>query len=279
MPAISQWVVPNNFVSHYGQPPDGVFVNSLGTALRERAPLSNFGPRIGFAYQATNKLVIRGGAGIFYDRVGGDRVVYSVEQGNPYSATIDFNSFNSLTLASPFPATPVLGTFSSRYLSFAPACVANETLPGCTSNLNVPFLDEVIHTPLIRQYNLGVQYEFADRWVLEAGYVGSSGINLMNQYHNNNTALLASPSTPINGVTTNTTTNVLLRVPYLGYQAVGVRGTAFDAGSRYDSLQLTVRKQFTRGFTMQGAYTWSKALTNLYNNQANSNNAGDLGQQ
>ena len=277
---ISQWVVPNNFVSHYGQPPDGVFVNSLGTALRERAPLSNFGPRIGFAYQAGRKLVVRGGAGIFYDRVGGDRIVYSVEQGNPYSATMDYNSANNQTLANPFPATPLLGTFSSRYVNFGSAsCITNAGLPGCTSNLNVPFLDEVIHTPVIRQYNLGIQYQFADRWVLEAGYVGSSGINLMNQYHNNNTARLASAASPVNGITTNTTGNFLLRVPYLGYQAVGLRGTAFDAGSRYDSLQLTVRKQFARGFSMQGAYTWSKAFTNLYNNQANGNNAGDLGQQ
>ena len=278
-PGVSQWVVPSNYLDHYPAPPDGVLINSRSSALRERAPLSNFGPRFGFAYQANSRLVVRGGVGIFYDRVGGDRIVYSVEQGNPYSATIDFNSFNNLTLANPFPPTPVLGTFSSRYISFTPSCLANATLPGCTSNLNVPFLNEVIHTPLIRQYNLGFQYQFAQQWVLEAGFVGSSGINLMDQYHNNNTAQLASATNPINGITTNTTQNVAFRVPYLGYQAVGVRGTAFDAISNYNSLQVTVRKQFSHGFLFQGAYTYSKNLTNLYNNQANGNNAGDLGQQ
>jgi hypothetical protein len=278
-PGVSQWVVPSNFISHYGQPPDGVLVNSNNTSERVGARLSNFGPRLGFAYQANNKLVLRGGAGIFFDRVGGDRIVYSVEQGNPYSATIDFNSFNNLTLASPFPATPVLGTFSSRYANFSPACLANDTLAGCTSNLNIPFLHEVLHTPLIRQYNLGIQYEFARQWVLEAGFVGSSSINLMEQYHNNNTANLASAANPINGITTNTTLNVLYRVPYLGYQAVGVRGTAFDAYANYQSMQVTVRKQFSRGFTFQGAYTWSKTMTVEYNDVANSNYAGDLGQQ
>ena len=89
-PGVSQWVVPNNFISHYGQPPDGVLVNSSESPERKHAPWSNFGPRIGFAYQATNKLVVRGGAGIFYDRVGADRIIYAVEQGNPYSATVDF---------------------------------------------------------------------------------------------------------------------------------------------------------------------------------------------
>jgi hypothetical protein len=278
-PGVSQWVVPGNFISHYGQPPAGILVNSDNTSQRVGARLSNFGPRVGFAYQANSKLVLRGGAGIFFDRVGGDRIVYSVEQGNPYSATIDFNSFNNLTLASPFPTTPALGTFSSRYANFSSACLANDTLAGCTSNLNIPFLAEVLHTPLIRQYNLGIQYEFAPQWVLEVGFVGSSSINLMEQYHNNNTANLASAANPINGVTTNTTLNVLYRVPYLGYQAVGVRGTAFDAYANYNSMQVTVRKQFSHGFTFQGAYTWSRALTVEYNNVANSNYAGDLGQQ
>jgi hypothetical protein len=60
---------------------------------------------------------------------------------------------------------------------------------------------------------------------------------------------------------------------------VGVRGTDFVGASNYNSLQATVRKQFSRGFMVQGAYTWSKNLTNLSNNQANSNNADDMWQQ
>jgi hypothetical protein len=282
-PGVSQWVVPSNFSQFYGQPPAGVLINNSETPERERAPLSNFGPRIGFAYQATNKLVIRGGAGIFYDRVGADRIIYAVEQGNPYSATVDFGVPNNQTLANPFPSTPTLGTFSSRYVSFSSACLANDLGPGCNSNLNVPFLDEVLHTPLVRQYNLGIQYEFAPTWVLEVGYVGSSGINLLDEYHNNNTPLLASPSDPINGVTTNTVENILYRVPYLGYQAVGVRGTGFDGSSNYNSLQATVRKQFSRGLTLQASYTWSKSLTDLSNISANptanSNDASSLSQQ
>ena len=245
-------------------------VNNSDTPQRKHAPWSNFGPRIGFAYQATNKLVVRGGAGIFYDRVGADRIIYAVEQGNPYSATVDFGFGNQQSLATPFPTTPTLGTFSSRWANFA---------TGQTSALNVPFLDEILHTPMVRQYNLGVQYEFLPRWVLEVGYVGSSGLNLLDEYHNNNTPLLASPSNPIRGLTTNTKANILFRVPYLGYQAVGVRGTGFDGSSNYNSFQVTVRKQFSHGFTMQAAYTWSKDLTDLYNSVANSNNASDLSQQ
>ena len=153
--------------------------------------------------------------------------------------------------------------------------------------MNTPFY-ETIHTPLTRQYNLGFQYEFLPQWVLEVGYVGSSGINQANYNHNYNLAQLASPSNPINGVTTNTSANAVYRVPYLGYQPIGMQGTEYDAGYHYNSLQATVRKQFSHGLTMQGAFTWSKDLTNLQecgptgcigDGQTNSNLATNLAQQ
>ena len=74
---------------------------------------------------------------------------------------------------------------------------------------------------------------------------------------------LASPSNPINGQTTNTTANVVYRVPYLGYQPIGVQGTGYDGMYNYNSLQVTVRKQFSHGLTMQAAFTWSKDLTTV----------------
>ena len=107
---------------------------------------------------------------------------------------------------------------------------------------------ENLHTPLVRQYNLGVQWEFLPRWVLDVGFVGSSGINLADYNHNYNTALLASPSNPINGVTTNTVANANLRVPYLGFAASGFQGTGFDGISNYNSLQSDGRgMQLSRG--------------------------------
>ena len=97
--------------------------------------------------------------------------------------------------------------------------------------------------------------------MLEVGYVGSSGINLLDYNHNVNTALIASAANPINGFTTTTTANVALRVPYVGYAPAGLQATAFDGISNYNSLQVTVRKQYSHGVTLQGAYTWSKSLT------------------
>ena len=277
-PGLFGYVVPNNYLAHYPQPPAGVLVSDRSLPVRTGPPLSNFGPRIGFAYQVTGKLVMRGGAGIFYDRVAGDRFVHGLEQGYPYAITLDYSGVGSAPFSNqnPYPSTP-LGTFASRWANFT---------TGATSNLNTPAIIENLHTPLVRQYNLTFQYEFAPKWVLEAGYVGSSGINLVDTYHTVNTPGLASPSNPINGITVNTTGNAALRAPILGYQPAGFQVTSYDGVSNYNSLQITVRKQFSRGFTMQGAYTWSKDLSTFAGsssafggNSANSNNPSSLAQQ
>jgi TonB dependent receptor len=276
-PGLIGYVVPSNFNSHYPAPPAGV--TTLGTDFPSKngVPKDNFGPRVGFAWQpvANGKLVVRGGVGIFYDRVGSSKFVHAVEQGVPYALTLDFAGGAALShsLADPFPSTP-LG-FVSRWFNSA---------TGANSALNTPFYESV-HTPLTRQYNLGFQYEFAPRWVLEAAFVGSSGINQANYNHNINLAQLASASNPINGQITNTVANAVYRVPYLGYQAIGLQATAYDAIYNYNSLQVTVRKQFSHGLTMQAAYTWSKDLTNLSNGnmpgegQTNVNDASRTGTQ
>ncbi|MGA2213825.1 MAG: carboxypeptidase regulatory-like domain-containing protein, partial [Bryobacteraceae bacterium] len=66
---------------------------------------------------------------------------------------------------------------------------------------------------------------------------------------------------------------------YVGYAPAGLQVIAFDGTSNYNSLQMTIRKQYSHGITLQGAYTWSKSLTNTIADVANSNDAGALNQQ
>jgi hypothetical protein len=267
--SLAGYVVPSNF---QGTVPSGVLKSSRNLPVRSGPPYDNFGPRFGFAWQpiASGRFVVRGGVGLFYDRIGGNLFVHSVEQGNPYAVTLDFagSANQPASLQQLFPNTP---------LSFVPRWVNFNT--GANSNLNLPFIAENIHTPLVRQYNLNFQYEFIPRWVLELGFVGSSGINLVDYNHNYNAAAIASPSNPVNGITTNTVANANLRVPYLGFAASGFQGTGFDGISNYNSLQATVRKNLSHGVTLQAAYTWSKALTDLVGYGANYGYPNSLSQQ
>jgi hypothetical protein len=303
-------VVPKNYQKFYGPPPPGVLTNSNDTALNQHVPLSNFAPRIGMAWQPlnNNKLVVRAGFGVFYDRVALDRFVHAIEQGNPYSVTLDYGFPNGQSLANPY-AAPVLVPlphppagvpanygFAPRY--FDAGCVKAAScafptgglFPGSpgSSFLSTPLLDSTVHTPLVQQYNLGIQYEFLPTWVLEVGYVGSKGVNLVDYNHNLNGAQLIPTGSeilentdggPPVAITNNSTASVLARTPFLGYQPQGLQITAFDGRSNYNSLQATVRHQFAHGLQIQAAYTWSKVLTDLIGTSANSNNSLNLNQQ
>jgi len=285
-PGLVGMVVPDNNSPANEPVPDGVRRASNSSSIDGHPPYTNFAPRVGFAWQMTSKgnLVLRGGFGLFYDRVWAGSFIQGLQEGSPYAIRGDYTGGNSQTLQTPFrDVTP--GVWQSRWSNLT--CLPDGTgCTGTTSNISAPFLATKVATPLMRQYTLTLQYEFVRNWVFEGAYVGSSGTHLLNIFHNNNTARLASATNPINGQTANTLANRGLRVPYVGYQTEGLQGTEFNGNSNYNSLQLTLRKRFSYGLALQGSYTWSKSLSNepesastgVYFGQ-NSNDANNPDQQ
>jgi len=240
------WVVPSNY---QGTVPTGVLKSGHTIASKSDVPWNNFGPRVGFAWQPlkSSRLAVRGGYGFFYDRVPGDSMIESVQLMPPYAGNASAQT--AATLAKPF-IDPGPG-FPARWVNFA---------TGASSQINQTILAEQFYTPLVYSYNLNLQYEFLPRWVAEVGYVGSHGIHQFTSGSNPNAPYLASAANPVNGVTTNTTSNYLLRVPYLGLsQNFGSEATNGDF--KFNSLQATLRRQFSRGLTFQAAYTFSRAFS------------------
>ncbi len=282
-PGLVGMVVPDNNSSVNEPIPDGVKQVSNSNSIDGHPPYTNFGPRFGFAWQMTGKgnLVLRGGSGLFYDRIWAGSFIQGLQEGSPYAVVGDYSSGNTQTLQNPFRGV-LPGVWQSRWSNLT--CLPDGTgCTGTTSNISLPFLATKVATPLMREYTLTLEYEFARNWVLEAGYVGSSGTHLINEYHNENTARLATPTNPINGQTANTLANIGLRVPYIGYQPQGLQGTEFNAHSNYNSLQVTLRKRFSYGLALQGSYTWSKSLSDEVGSSSyfsqNSNDAGNPKQQ
>jgi hypothetical protein len=262
-PGLVGFVIPQNHTTKYGPAPDGVYQVHNNNAIESHPPYTNFGPRIGFAWQPTSKanLVVRGGFGMFFDRVQAYPYVRAFQESPPYAVSLTYSFPNSYTLEDPYPDKQP-GTYPSRWSSYT--CDPDGTnCTGSGSDLNAKFLYPDIHVPLTYQYNVGIQYEFLRNWVLDVAYVSSHGTKLMNSYRNTNLAQLATPENPINGQIANTTGNIALRVPYVGYQASGLQGTYFNGSSNYHSLQTSVRKAFSYGLSLQASYTFSKNLTNL----------------
>ena len=251
------FVVPANYK---GPLPTGILRNSNNGPTKNGAPWDNFAPRFGFAWQplGSSRFVVRGGYGYFYDRVNGNSLIHAVEQSPPYSLTLDGGLGGAATLAVPYP-NQQLGWGDTRWVNFA---------TGASSNLNYPLMPENFTTPLVQSYNLSIQYEFIPHWVLEVGYVGSHGIHLVDSGREINLARLATPDNPINGVTSNSVQNAVLRVPYLGFAPNGLQQNGSDGDLKYNSFQATLRKQFSHGLLLQAAYTYARAFTNEQANGA-----------
>jgi hypothetical protein len=268
---LAGFVVPSNFnfAANPAPPVGGLFQNSQKFPTQNRPSLTNFAPRFGFAWTplSSDRFVVRGGAGYFYDRTAFG--IYShIAQGFPYAQTVS-QSGAAIYLSSeaqPYAYAPSTVAWSPRWVNVT---------SGTSSNLNAYLLTPNYLTPLSYVWNLNVQYEFLSRWVLELGYVGSRGIHEIPNNSNSfeeNEAQLASPTNPINGITTNTVANASVRVPYLGFSPGGLQANASNGDLKFNSLQATVRKQLSHGLQLQAAYTFSRSTDtadNLsYNNPA-----------
>jgi hypothetical protein len=268
--SLAGFVAPSNYNPAINPVPPvgGLFQSAHRIGTKNSEPIDNFAPRVGLAWLPTrsNRFVVRSGFGYFYERLNDSsyQTVYFV--GQPSSILIASSGAANYfsTFAQPYAPTPLQWT--PRWANFA---------AGTSSNLSQYIQAENYLVPLVYEWNLNTQYEFAPSWVLELGYVGSRGLHqaiittqLINQ------AQLASPTNPVNGITTNTAANASLRVPYLGFAPGGLIDATTEGDYKFNSLQATVRKQLSHGLSLQAAYTWSKSLTTGALNINDVNNHG-----
>src|SRR5207247_9449781 len=108
--------------------------------------------------------------------------------------------------------------------------------------------DPYIRHPYYEQYNLNVQMDLGGGWLTEIGYVGSQGKKLLHFREINQPITLPGA----------TRDNKDARRPYKDFSTV-ILSTDFGA-SNYNAFQLSLKRRFSAGFTLDSAYTFSKAL-------------------
>jgi hypothetical protein len=214
-----------------------------------RANYSNIAPRVGFAWDVSGngRTSIRAGAGIFHD---------ALQDG------IFNNRFVDVTPFSPqFSVTTPPGPFSNPYLGFANPYPAPFPPPKDAA-FQAPVLvitydpahDHVQQTPVVYNWNFSVEHQLASNWVLRAAYVGSQSRHLLE-------SLELNPAVYIPG-------SKLTTDQRRAFQPYGsISQAAQDINSGYNSLQFTVQKRLSQGFSILGNYTWAKSIDDLPANQ------------
>ncbi|MGA7521203.1 MAG: TonB-dependent receptor [Acidobacteriaceae bacterium] len=169
-----------------------VYVNG-GNRSPFNTNLKDFGPRAAFAWQALNRLVVRGGAGINYgpspEMVGSaslDSDGYaSVTNWDPTCFNDDgntvYNGTSGCSGAAPGSPAPSDTGIYSLSNPFPNGVVPLIQAPSGLANNLGNTLNTVLHsqpTPAAYNFNFGLEYEFPQQFVLSVGYVGSRGIFL-----------------------------------------------------------------------------------------------------
>ena len=228
----------------------------VANTLLDNEPTRNWAPRLGFAYRLSNKLVARGGYGIYFDRMSNQLGLLQALSLPGYVRTDLAAAANTAaTLRDPFPTLPQQSEFPVVPRLFAPPYTTDRPAIGLNA------VDPSLRTPYLQQYGLNLQYQASAETVIELGYLGTKGSRLATQRLINQ-PMLASASAPVNGLTTNTSGNAALRVPYTGFSPTGLVWLESSTDSRYNSLQASLTRRLTRGLRFTTAYTWAKALDN-----------------
>ena len=208
-----------------------------------RAQKRNFAPRLGFAYQFTSKLVLRGGYGIFYgafeNRGGAPNLGYNY----PFQFDFNFqpaNAWSPVLFGDGAPATLERGLLS---VPLDPRLVNGRflSLRGIQFNYK---------TPYTQGYNFTVQYALPANSSFEAGYVASLGRHIETFIGTNQVQQLLPP---------NQNPQLFIQHPDFARNS----SYAATAGnSHYHSLQSKFTKRFSSGLNLLASYTWAKTLTN-----------------
>jgi hypothetical protein len=242
-----------------GTPLNGIIVNGKGSPFGDAVNQQNeldFAPRVGFAWDPKGKgqMSVRGGYGMFYDSSAVSRYEINVFTNPPF--------VNSLSLGPTLLDNPSGTAIVSSY-------------PSPLAALGVKW-----HTPYSQEWNLDLQQQLPAQWLFDIGYYGGVGKHLLGEVDLNQplpgayvTALApyGVKGPPTRGKTTQQLNYIR---PYKGYDAINTQITEYK--SNYNGLQVALQKRFGASSLLSLNYTWSKAMTNAFNDTTAAQNTYNL---
>jgi outer membrane receptor protein involved in Fe transport len=203
---------------------------------------NNFAPRVGLAWDVRGdaKTAVRAAYGIFYSPQTGDTLQ------NYFQPFYDGRFLYDVQLSDPFAGGVAPPLVEAPGKDFVPA------LPFA---LGFPNPDYVL--PYYQQWNLTIQQQLFNTWSVQAAYLGKVGHHLLRGFQ-------ANPPRFIPGECGGTPCSTLDNIDQRRIIEPGLIGWAREqetaGNSTYHALQIEARKSYSRGLTIQLAYTLSKAI-------------------
>ena len=213
------------------------------TSQLYRPDYHDFAPRVGFAWSPmpqNHNLVVRGGFGIFYNRIP-ESLFGNATRNPPLFAALGICCGNA---GSPFVNGQIayeLGTTNSPFSYPANPLLAGGINPATggptTGSVEIYGAQQSMPSPMVYVYSLDVEYRLPWRIAVDVGYSGSEAHHLIRLVNQN----FLYPNNPAWNA-------VYFPMP--------------DDNSNYNAGIVTLRRPMQRGVQLLVNYRWAKSLDN-----------------
>jgi hypothetical protein len=201
----------------------------LGDPLFLNPTLRNFEPRVGFAWDPfrNGKTAVRGGFGLF------DILPLL------YQSNIQVQSSQPFFLLG-IVRNPPQGSFTAGAFNLLKGAPQGQT-----------FIEHAPKRDYVMQWNLNIQRQLTPNLMAQVAYVGSRGVHLPFRVDDGDVVIPkltpAGYLFPLNGTKIN---------PAFGK----LDSTFYINNSYYHALQVGIQNRVSRGFQVQGSFTWGKSI-------------------
>ncbi|HEV7905547.1 MAG TPA: TonB-dependent receptor [Pyrinomonadaceae bacterium] len=237
---------------------------------------NNLSPRLGFAYdpKGEGKTVIRGGYGHFYQNTPFE-LITAFRTAGPFSSSFvrnfPLNAADPGPRAGRLPTDPTLANGPTVNRELIASLVGSGTLLGNPT----PVVDNSTRRmPYVRSVSFGFQHQLVSNLAVTADYIHQSGVDQLMTINLNpglrastlSTGAISRRFSTLGAVVENSEVPVdtsLFAGQNFSTLGVSTVTTRVNEGeTKYDALQLSLDKRFSRGFQFKTSYTLSRGRGN-----------------
>ena len=236
-----------------------------GKGLTETSK-NNLAPRVGFAYEATDKLVLRGGAGLFFNSFENAGFGPNIGRNYPFAYSFNFQGNGSDVApfsagSNPYGTCATAGPGGSATIGSGLSCAAFTPLAVNAAGLGLQGLQFNFKTPNTISSNLSFQYALTQNMSASVAYVYTHASHLQVDLGDNRPSQLVPANTPL--IRNTSLPDTPANHNYLPFPDFS-QGSSYQqtvGASVYNGLQVKLEQRLSHGLNYLLTYTYSKTMT------------------